>query len=77
MGTLHRLPTSKPDVFDPPKTGYCVECGHEMEWPRLYDWPDTCPQGCSPLVMTSWRPQGASVHVIRDGTGRIVGTIPA
>jgi hypothetical protein len=77
MGDLLKFPHRDPEVSDPPRTGYCIECGTEMPWPPYSNWPDTCPMGCVPLVMTSWKPKGADVHVITDGAGRIIGTIGA
>lgn len=69
MGTLHRLPTH---LGPPPAIGYCVRCGVQCPWPNVNGrWPDACPKGCAPFSLSS-TPLTSDVHVVVDGTGKIV-----
>lgn len=52
-----RFPIERALEVPAPPRGYCSSCRVEMDWPNSSPWPESCPNGCTPLVIQSYLPE--------------------
>ena len=55
MGDLIEFPQGEP-VGERPEFGYCCGCGVRMLFPNHDAWPERCENGCSPVMISSYKP---------------------
>lgn len=66
MGYLIEFPGQEP-ATERPQVGYCAHCGVEVLWPQTGAWPESCPNGCVPLHVQSWKAQTFTTTVTDEG----------
>jgi hypothetical protein len=52
-----RFPIERVLELPAPERGFCGACGVEMGWPTSGAWPESCPNGCTPLIIHSSLPE--------------------
>jgi hypothetical protein len=68
MGDVVQFPQGEPEG-EAPGVGYCMSCGTEVSYPNdLSGWPESCPQGCAPFSVQSWKPNRVSWVELTGGT---------